>query len=125
MKGESSLEKLISGLTVYRHDGVWEFVSGTQSEVSSAVMQFREREGWTHIVPAARSALENERFVWLEMAVHSDLNAVGFLAAIATRLADENIPCNAVAACFHDHIFVPEALADKAVLALEKLASGE
>lgn len=124
MKGESNLEKLISGLTVYRHDGVWQFVSGTQSEVSSAVMQFREREGWTHIVPAAQLASENEKFVWLELAIHSDLNAVGFLAAVATKLADASIPCNAVAACFHDHIFVPEALADKAVKALENLASG-
>ena len=123
MRGETSLEKLLSELKVYRHDGVWEFVSGTQSELSSAVMKFREREGWTHIVPAARLAPENEKFVWLELAVHSDLNAVGFLAAIATKLADENIPCNAVAACFHDHIFVPEALGDKAVQALEKLSS--
>lgn len=125
MSGEADLSKLLLGLTIHRHDGAWEFVSGTQSEVSSAVMQFREREGWTHIVPAARSASAEERFVWLEMAVHSDLNAVGFLAAIATALAAEKIPCNAVAACFHDHIFVPETMADKAITALEKLANSD
>jgi hypothetical protein len=123
--GETDLDKLVSGLTVFRHEGVWEFVSGTQSEVSSAVMKFKEREGWTHIVPAAKTAAENKRFSWLELAVHSDLNAVGFLAIIAKTLADEQIPCNAVAACFHDHIFVPETMADRAVSALEKLARSQ
>ncbi|MEO9971773.1 MAG: ACT domain-containing protein [Hyphomonadaceae bacterium] len=122
MSGETSLEKLLSELNVYRHDGVWEFVSGTQSDLSSAVMKFREREGWTHIVPAARLAPPETRFVWLELAVHSDLNAVGFLAKIAQVLADEHIPCNAVAACFHDHIFVPEHMAERAIGALERLS---
>jgi len=125
MSGEKDIGKLLSGLTVFRHEGVWEFVSGTQSEVSSAVMKFKEREGWTHIVPAAKTAGESERFSWLELAVHSDLNAVGFLAIIAKTLADEKIPCNAVAACFHDHIFVPEKMSDRAVIALEALASAQ
>ena len=125
MSGETDLGKLVSGLTVYRHEGVWEFVTGTQSEVSSAVMSFREREGWTHIVPAAKTTVASDRFSWLELAVHSGLNAVGFLAIIAKTLADENIPCNAVAACFHDHIFVPEAMAERATAALEALASGK
>jgi len=123
MSGEKNLAKLISGLKVHRHEGVWEFVSGTQSDVSTAVMQFREREGWTHIVPAARAAAPEARFVWIELAIHSDLNAVGFIAAVATALAEESIPCNAVAACFHDHIFFPEAMTDRAVLTLERLAS--
>lgn len=123
MSGEKDLGKLVSGLTVFRHDGVWEFVSGTQAELAGAVMQFKEREGWTHIVPANRTAAAAERFCWLELAVHSDLNAVGFLAVIARTLADEAIPCNAVAAFYHDHIFVPEAMADKAIAAIENLAS--
>lgn len=122
MTGESNLDKLISGLKVHRHEGVWEFVSGTQSDVSTAVMTFREREGWTHIVPAAKFASKDVRFVWLELAIHSDLNAVGFVAKVATALAAEDIPCNAIAACFHDHIFVPEEMADRAISTLERLA---
>lgn len=84
-------------------------------------MCFREREGWTGIVPAAPSAPEEARFAWLELAVHSDLNAVGFLAAIAAALAAAGIPCNAVAAFHHDHVFVPETSADDAIRAIEAL----
>lgn len=121
MSGERDLKKLLSGLEVYRQNGVWEFVTGTQEGVQGAVMQFQEREGWTHIVPAHRSAEQDKRFVWLELAVHSDLNAVGFLAVISNALADAGVPCNAIAAFYHDHIFVPEALSDKAVAAIDAL----
>ena len=121
MSGERDLRVLLAGLEIIRHEGVWEFVTGTQEAVPGAVMQFREREGWTHIVPAQRNAALERRFVWLELAVHSDLNAVGFLAVIANALADADVPCNAVAAFYHDHIFVPEHKAAAAVAALEKL----
>lgn len=105
-----------------RHEGVWEFVTGSQENLPGAVMQFREREGWTHIVPAHRSADGDRRFVWLELAVHSDLNAVGFLAAVSAALAEADVPCNAVAAFHHDHIFVPEQKAEDALEALRALA---
>jgi hypothetical protein len=39
--------------------------------------------------------------------VHSALTAVGFLAAITTRLAEAGISVNAVSAYYHDHLFVP------------------
>jgi len=121
MSGERDIETLLAELDVLQHEGVWEFVTGTQEAVSGSLMQFREREGWTHIVPAHRSATEEQRFVWLELTVHSDLNAIGFLAVVAKALADADVPCNAVAAFHHDHIFVPESKADIAVAALEKL----
>lgn len=121
MSGERDLNNLLSGLEVFQHEGVWEFVTGSQEAVPGAVMQFLEREGWTHIVPAHRSAPEDQRFIWLELAVHSDLNAIGFLAAISRALADAGVPCNAIAAFHHDHIFVPERKADAAVSAIAAL----
>ena len=39
--------------------------------------------------------------------VHSSLESVGFLAAVSARLAAAGIPCNAVSAFHHDHLFVP------------------
>lgn len=121
MSDARDLKKLLSGLEIFRHEGVWEFVTGSQQGVSGAIMQFREREGWTHIVPAHRSAGAEARFVWLELAVHSDLNTVGFLAAISSALAQAGVPCNAIAAFHHDHVFVPENKADAAIAALEAL----
>ena len=124
MSSGRDLEELLANLSVRRHEGVWEFLSGTQRNVDGAIMQFREREGWTHILPATRSVAPERRFVWLELAVNSDLNAVGFLAAVSTALALADVPCNAIAAFHHDHIFVPESKADAAIEALEKLAHG-
>ena len=113
--------KLLAGLDVIQHDGVWEFVTGTQEDVPGSVMKFKEREGWTHIVSAPRSAPEDRRFVWLELAVHSDLNAVGFLAAVSAALAVADVPCNAISAFHHDHIFVPEEKAASAIKAIVDL----
>lgn len=123
MSGAQSLKTLLKGLEVFRHAGVWEFVTGTQEDVPGSVMKFREREGWTHILEAQRSAKGERRFVWLELAVYSDLNAVGFMAVIAKALAVAGVPCNVVSAFHHDHIFVPESKADEAIVALEALAT--
>jgi hypothetical protein len=43
----------------------------------------------------------------ITLSIHSDLEAVGFLAAITTALAAIDIPVNAVSAYYHDHTFVP------------------
>jgi hypothetical protein len=45
---------------------------------------------------------------------------VGFLATLAGRLADADIPCNVVAGYHHDHLFVPT---DRSQQALSLLAS--
>jgi hypothetical protein len=48
---------------------------------------------------------------------------VGLTAAVAGALADLGIPCNMVAAYHHDHAFVPEADADRAMEALRGLSA--
>ena len=123
MSGESDLETLLKTLRVIRHEGVWRFEAGVdQPDASEAIMTFQESEGMTIIAPAAIDTSSDNRWVWLEMSVHSDLNAVGFLARIAVALSEAGVPCNAVAGFYHDHIFVPEDKADVAVTALEVLA---
>jgi len=54
--------------------------------------------------------------------IHSSLEAVGFLAAITTRLASAGMGVNPVSAFYHDHLFVPADRADEAMALLTQLA---
>lgn len=88
---------------------------------------FREEEGIT-VILTVEQAVELALPVtvpWrrITLSVHSDLEAVGFLAAITRVLADANISVNAVSAYFHDHLFVPGDQAPAAMDCLVKLSS--
>jgi hypothetical protein len=61
-------------------------------------------------------------FRGITLSVHSSLDAVGLTAVVATRLADHGIPANVVAACFHDHVFVPTRQAELALQLLLELS---
>uniref|UniRef100_A0A0G4ID31 C3H1-type domain-containing protein n=1 Tax=Chromera velia CCMP2878 TaxID=1169474 RepID=A0A0G4ID31_9ALVE len=61
----------------------------------------------------------------ITLSVHSALDAVGFLAAVTTALAQKGISTNAVAALCHDHLFVPEEDAEKAVEVLLNISGPE
>ena len=84
-----------------------------------AVQMFREREGTTLILPLAEAeaaALDHQfpcRMITLD--VPSALDAIGFLAAAAARLAKAGISVNAVSAYYHDHLFVPREQAEEAM----------
>lgn len=54
--------------------------------------------------------------------VHSSLEAVGFMAAIATKLAEKGLSSNPVSAFYHDHLFVKEEEVDTVVGLLQDLA---
>jgi len=56
--------------------------------------------------------------------VHSSLEAVGLTASVAGRLAQHGISANVVAACHHDHVFVPIADAERALAVLQALQDG-
>lgn len=130
---ERDLSVLLKTLKVKRHDGVWRFETIDRESSSWAdlvtmrsardiAMMFMEAEGPTVILSADEETPADNCWVWLELSVHSDLHAVGFLAKVAEALAAADVPCNAVAAYHHDHIFVPEAKADAAIAAIEALA---
>ena len=75
------------------------------------------------LIAAASAALPGQfasRLITLT--VHSSLEAVGFLAAIAGRLAEAGISVNAVSAYYHDHLFVPEHRADEALRLLQNMS---
>ncbi|MEO0816499.1 MAG: ACT domain-containing protein [Pseudomonadota bacterium] len=118
--GERDLAKLLGGLVVTHRPGRWVFETRVDApNLSSVAMAFAEVEGWTVIRQAGPD--DGAAFAWLELSVHSSLEAVGFLAAISTALATVGVPCNAVAAYHHDHIFVPEGLVETAISAIEAL----
>lgn len=129
---EKDLAKLLADLRVHHMEGVWQFVTykqGVGSKLRSlpratdSIMLMKEREGMTFIVPAKEDTPVDNRWAWLELTVYSDLQAVGFLAKVADALASAEIPCNAVAAFHHDHLFVPESRAVEAIAAIEALRS--
>lgn len=82
---------------------------------------FREAEGVSVIVAADEGDAPVMRQITLT--VHSALDGVGLTAAVASALAAEGIACNMVAAHHHDHVFVPEADAERALAVLERLAA--
>jgi len=129
---ERDLSKLLASLSVKARDGIWRFETIPSDEASwtglvnlrevrDIAMLFQEREGLTVITSAADDTPDDNQWSWLELSVYSDLQAVGFLAKVAEALADAGIPCNAVAAYHHDHIFVPIARANDAKTAIEAL----
>ncbi len=81
---------------------------------------FREAEGTSLIVEA--DDMSSDAFRQITLDVPSALDGVGLTAAVAAELAGQNIPCNVVAANHHDHVFVPEHLAEAALSALIRLS---
>ncbi|MCV0437561.1 MULTISPECIES: ACT domain-containing protein [unclassified Hydrogenophaga] len=92
----------------------------------SPICTFRESEGLTAIVERAQAVRAKVPFIFeaklITLTVHSSLEAIGFLATISTALARAGIPCNAVAAFHHDHLFIPVDRADDAFALLEALS---
>ncbi len=92
----------------------------------SPICTFRETEGLTAIVERAQAIEAKVPFIFeaklITLTVHSSLEAIGFLAMIATALAKAGIPCNAVAAFHHDHLFIPVERADDAFSLLDALS---
>ena len=83
----------------------------------------REAEGLSAIVPCAPGTPGAMRQITLT--VTSALDGVGLTAAVATALAEAGIACNMVAGHHHDHVFVPEADAERALDVLRARAARE
>ncbi|MFL0711957.1 MAG: ACT domain-containing protein [Microcella pacifica] len=59
----------------------------------------------------------------MTLRVHSSLDAVGLTAAVAAALTENGISCNVMAGAFHDHLFVPAARLEDALVALKQLSA--
>lgn len=131
MSGETDLHKLIGSMSPELLPGVHVFATLPSGAPRPAgldpVMIFREREGETLILRENEAKAAGLPFAFpsrmITLNVHSSLDAVGFLAAITTRLAAAGIGVNPVSAYFHDHLFVPAHRADEAMAILKALAA--
>src|SRR5579864_3778939 len=133
VSAERRLETLLREMKPEMQQGIFVFCTIPEDQEITAAMRpvpvFREREGTTLVMrrEAAESAGLPYQFAsrLITLTVHSSLEAVGFLAAIAARLADAGISVNAVSAFYHDHLFVPDHRAEEALCLLQKMSRPE
>lgn len=124
------LARLLRTLEPRLHDRTYAFCSVPPEMDFSGlapIVTVREPEGLTLVLPEAeaRSAGLEPLFraAWITLTVHSDLEAVGLTAAVATALAEAGIACNVVAGAYHDHLFVPVERGEEAMVVLRGLTS--
>ena len=129
MSGETNLDVLLKSMSAELVDGVFVFVTVPTGAVPDGLnirMMFQEAEGTTLILlknDAEVAGLEYEfpsRMITLN--IHSSLEAVGFMARIATALAAEGMGVNPVAGFYHDHLFVPDGREQDALQVLAAFA---
>jgi hypothetical protein len=130
MTGVRDLHDLCRRMTPSMVDGVFVYCSFSDFRLPQGlepICTFREDEGLTAIVGKTQAEASGVPYTFpcrlITLAVHSSLDAVGFLACITNRLAHEGIACNAVGGYHHDHLFVPQSRAEVALQVLRSLAA--
>lgn len=130
MAGEENLEKLLAAMQPELQPGAFVFATIEGHDIPAGlepIGTFRESEGTTLILPAHDAGhpaiVASKPMRQITLTVHSSLDAVGLTAAFATELTRHGISANVVAGYYHDHIFVAEKDAERAVAALEALSS--
>jgi hypothetical protein len=130
---ELSLETLLRDMRPELREGVFVFCTIAQDALIPAtvspLLTFREQEGTTLVIRHEEAETTGLPYQFpsrlITLTVHSSLEAVGFLAAITTRLAGFGISVNAVSAFHHDHLFVPERRAEEALALLQEMSAPE
>ena len=129
MHGETNLSALLKTLKPGLNPGAYVFCMVNDLSLINPVqplMQFKEEEGFTVILRKEDADTLNLEYTfvaaWITLTVHSALEAVGLTAAFSNALTAGGISCNVVAAFYHDHIFVAEKDAEKAMDILHRLS---
>ncbi|MCG8413814.1 MAG: ACT domain-containing protein [Pseudomonadales bacterium] len=131
MAGETDLDKLLALMQPKLLDGEYVFCTLNDASLADAVAlrplaTYLEEEGLSVLLEksqAEQAGLQfNSTFRGITLSVHSSLDAVGFTAAVSTKLSGNGIPSNVIAAHYHDHVFVP---AERAEYALQLLTEFE
>lgn len=126
MNGEKDLETLLLSMRPKLSESQFVFCNISLDKLTTLKMEplfiFREEEGVTIIIEKWQADSESldydDVWSWIALTVHSSLSAVGFLAAITSKLSENYISVNVVSAYFHDHLFVPQ---EKARLTMQVL----
>ena len=130
MSGELDLEKLMATMSAELHEGVFVFATVKNGQMPTGVaprMMFQENEGTTLILLKSEAEAAGLSFEFpsrmITLNVHSSLEAVGFIARIATELAAAGMGVNPVSAFYHDHLFFPDGRQDEAMTLLKAMAA--
>ena len=130
-ESESELDRLIREMRPFLHEHPVAFCTLRPHDFEHLTFEplgvFREDEGITIIAPvdaAVRAGLEfSGQWAHITLRVCSSLDAVGFIAAVASGLARAGISVNPVSAFHHDHLFVPWDRRGDAIKILEDMIS--
>ena len=131
MNGEKNLKKLLESMRPSLMEGEFVFCTLPDSEVkqvdANCICRFKEEEGTTLILSKTDALKLELPFAYpcrmITLTVHSSLEAVGFLAAIAAKLAEAGISINVISAYYHDHLFVPAEQAEQVMAILTSFGS--
>ena len=130
MVGETNLDKLLGSMSAELVDGLYVFATLPENQIPSGVrprMMFQEDEGITLILLREEAKAHGLAYEFpcrmITLNIHSSLEAVGFLARIASALAEHDMGVNPVSAFVHDHLFVPDGRELDAVSVLEGLTN--
>jgi hypothetical protein len=129
MTGETDLNTLLRSLKADLIDGIFVFATVPTGQIPPDLaprMMFQEAEGTTLVLlkDAAQAADLPYEFPsrMITLNIHSSLDAVGFMARIATALGNEGMGVNPVAGFYHDHLFVPNGREQDAQRILSQIA---
>ncbi|PHH78933.1 hypothetical protein CDD83_3922 [Cordyceps sp. RAO-2017] len=128
--GERSLATLLATLTTTLHPTTYVFTSlspvSPLPPLAEIQLLFREPEGVTIVVSIDFATAQKMQYFFpcrmITLGVTSSLEAVGFMAVLAARLAARNMGVNPVSGFYHDHLFVPLGREDEAVEVLAAVA---
>jgi len=130
--GQTDLQQLLTGIDPALDEEIYTFCTvardarGGHDTPADCICTFDEREGRTLILPldsARRDGLVHlGEWAKITLQIHSSLEAVGFIATIATALAHDGISANVMSGYYHDHVFVPWARRHDAIDAIRRVA---
>lgn len=130
MAGITDIETLLASINPKKRSGRWVFVTLDEEQCkqffADASLMYQEEEGITMILEEeiAKSQEIPYETIWglITLDVHSDLAAVGFLAAVSKKLAEAGISVNCISAYYHDHLYVPIHTVDTAIKLLRSFS---
>lgn len=129
MSGETNLDVLLNTMTATLEEGIYVFITSQHPITSPGFtprMMFQETGGVTYIALEEQAKSLDIPYEFpcrmITLNVHSSLEAVGFIARIATTLAAAGMGVNPVSGFYHDHLFVPNGREEAALKLLAQLA---
>lgn len=128
MSGINDLQEVLASIKVSCDEVAYGFATVIEDVAISAqdgLATFKEKEGLAIIDTVGSLKSKDLKydgpFAKLTVDAHTSLDMVGLTAAISTKLANNGISANVVAAYYHDHIFVQYEHRHEALKLLKEL----